>query len=249
MDIKSELECKEVNVANNDTARNYFLETYLMLVNTLADTYTDIIQISNYRTRYLKMTEEEKTQIVSTYYQEFKDVIKFDANLFIQSLTSLKQLYIPALWVQDRFSEASKTYLFLYLRNLRDHAITYIKQITPTTNIIENPGDICPPTINSEFEQFQQLAGINPNTMARVRQVTDVYEAKLKSGEETMDQIDLGRLSKDIFAHLGENDLQQMMQGMGTMMQNLMQNGGTDQLQNLFESVQQMQKPISKKEE
>ena len=188
---------------------NQFRDTYLAFVDTLVDIYASIQELNEWKAQVHQMTSSDFEAIAKDWTDQlgqFQELIdRKDPSLFLQTIPCLVKIYVPQLWVQGKFTDNSKDYVWLYLKTLSGSVNR----------------DIRPP-LAGLGELYRQM----PSSMIdKVKNVADKYSSRVERGEAKLEDLKFNEISQELFQNINAEEMQQVVQSVGGLLQNLMGSG------------------------
>ena len=200
-----------------------FQQTYIAFVDTLVDTYSNIPELNEWKQEVHTMSAELFHPIAKNWVNELgpirEDLVQQRENIFLNNLPCLVKIYVPQLWVQDKFTSNSKKHVWSYLQVLVQQAFkafpTSVKKDIQPPNI-PNIQDTLPPGIGELYNQLPQ------SMIDKVRGVADKYSNRVESGETNLEDLKFNEISQELFQSIDPKEMQQVVQSIGGMLQGVM---------------------------
>ena len=208
---KAEVRQKALRQSNS----KFFSETHAALLQTLKETYPECQDLVS-----------ATPDLVSRWNDEMQPhalkVSSRDKTLMLANVTVLLELNIPQLWIDNKFTATSQTYIWNYLDNLCRFAEAAVEQKTTTTE-----RDIRPPVhLTPNAPGIKQIYDeLPPNMLSKVRDIAEKYSNDIEKGESTIEDLKFDAISKELFSQIDPEEMQQMVTSVGAMLQGAMQNG------------------------
>ena len=205
--------------SRKEAAQRLFAETYEALLTTLRDTYPECKDLSS-----------PESSISHQWFTEFQGSVDKvhakDESLMLVNIPVLTALQIPQLWVQGKFTPTSKTYMWMYLINLMNFATSAhasaMAQSTPTDcKDIDPPASLPLPGIQKIYDELPK------NMMDKVKTIAEKYSQQIEEGEASVDSLQFNEISKELFAQIDPDEMQQMVASVGNMLQGVMGDPGS----------------------
>jgi len=206
--------------SRKESAERLFSETYEALLGTLRDTYPEC--------KDLKDTEEGVSrEWFSQFETELSKVRSKDPSLMLGNIPVLTQLQIPQLWVQGKFTDNSKKYMWIYITNLVNFANSaHASGTIPNTPLSSDLKDIQPPA-NMPLPGIKQIYDELPkNMLDKVKNVAEKYSQQIEDGETNVESLKFNEISKELFNQIDPAEMQQMVTSVGNMLQGVMGDTG-----------------------
>jgi hypothetical protein len=206
--------------AQRDSSSKLFYETYSALNDTLRETYPECKEL----------TMSNSPDLVYMWNEEMEPhtskVKRQDHSIMIANLKVLNNMKIPQLWIDGKFTNNSKRYIWMYIENLCKFAAGAVDNVNP--NVTSKERDIRPPSHipSNSMPGIQQIYDELPkNMLNKVRDIAERYSADIEDGKTSVSDIKFDVISKELFSQIDPEEMQQMVTSVGSMLQGAMQNG------------------------
>ena len=207
-----------------------FRDMYVALVDTLVDIYGNIAELNEWKASVHELGLVEIGVIAEEWAQQVVPhqalITCRDPSLFLQNLPCLVKIYVPQLWVQDKFTDNSKRYLWSYLQCLVDSSTgaplvsgsAKAKEAKDIRPPVQQPGSL--PGIGDLYKQM-------PASMIdKVKGVADKYSHQVESGQTKLEDLKFNEISQELFQNINSDEMQQVVQSVGGLLQTMMGSGG-----------------------
>lgn len=223
-----------------------FRKTYIALVDTLNDIYgSSVSHLKTVTNKVASYTESEWKQIIALFEKQLginhELVERNDSSVFKKNLPCLMELCIPQLWNENKFTERSQQYIWLYLVALLKDARAYMSTPSPTSNSTESKRDIRPPEGTHAGSEFKEVYDKLPTTLiSKVRGIAEKYSQRIESGEESIESLKFSEISNELFQEIDPNEMKEVIANVGGMLQGMNGGGGGGGLSGLTSIFEQM---------
>lgn len=139
--------------------------------------------------------------------------VKRDPRVFLKPAPALRSLRIGDLWIVSRIVAREANQIWKFLQDLTELAEAYTggEQESKTEALPAMPPGM--PDISKIYDSFPK------ELMTKIQKVSDNYSSKIENGEASLENLNLGEISQELFKSLDQRDIKSMVDNFGNIFQ------------------------------